>query len=304
MFSCSRRKRFKLTHAVETVNGENVLEKDYKYVLNLLRDTSRPLTVTFARDMYGPPLDITCKEIDFTKKSPRKTLFPEKNEKKEEQEEVEEEEKEERVGEGSNQKEKEEEDQQEVEEEKMRKKQQEVDEEKDEEEEQQVVEEEEEEKEEQVGEGTNQKDVKRPEWLPNGWTMVQIPRKATNNKVSDKYYFAPDGKKCRSRPEVERYLKKINKTSTGHNNRIVEDEEEEKLLDYGDMTVRPETLGKLIESPSTSSKQKKTPKGHQKVHPKIAPNLYLRPQKRKVNESIPQTPPPPPHLKRRRRERK
>ena len=112
-----KKEAIQINDAVETVNGENVLEKDYKYVLNLLRDTSRPLTVTFTRDVYGPPLDITCKEIDFTKKSPRKTLFPEKNEKKEEQEEVEEEEKEERVGEGSNQKEKEKEEKQEVEEE-------------------------------------------------------------------------------------------------------------------------------------------------------------------------------------------
>ena len=158
-------KAIQMNDVVETVNGENVLQKDYKYVLNLLREKSRPLTVTFTRHVYGVASeDIPCKEIDFTKKSSRKTLRPEKNEKKEEQEEVA---KEEKVGEGSNQKETEE-------------KQEEV--------------EEEEKIEEQVGEG--------------------------------------------------------------HKN--IEDEEEEKLLDYGDMTVRPETLGKLIDSPSTSSKQKKS----------------------------------------------
>ena len=61
-------------------------------------------------------------------------------------------------------------------------------------------------------------DEKRPDWLPNGWTKVQIPRSSVNGQRYDTFYFGPDGKRCRSRPDVERYMRKRKKTSAGQNN--------------------------------------------------------------------------------------
>jgi hypothetical protein len=50
--------------------------------------------------------------------------------------------------------------------------------------------------------------ITNPDWLPTGWVTIAVTRQGGHTQGSvDKYYYSPEGKKCRSRLEVNRFLK-------------------------------------------------------------------------------------------------
>ena len=200
------------------INGKNVLENDYGSVLNELKCPSRPKTVTFMRDTYAIKSieykEIEYKEIDFTKKSAsRRNAVPEPENEKNV------------VEKGEEKKKKEEEEETQTNEksvvEKGEEKKEEEDEETEEEEteknEKNVVEKGEEKKEEDEDEETEEDEAEKKD---------SEEEEAEEEEETEK----------KDREEEEE-----------------EEEEEEKLLNYGDMTVRPETLENLIGSQSPRS---------------------------------------------------